>query len=360
MRFAGRTVDVRLGMRGHPEPPSGWGLLLHAADGSRGRTLDLTQTHGWVAQRSSGVSSHVDVVLTSALSHQAAQRFEARTKCGCVTLNLASVRTVTPGVYDTVWLAPPADRGNAVVSAHLHAAAAALRPTGQAWVLLEESRGAKRYEGWVRERFERVELAGKRAGYRLLHAEHPHPLGVHVPPQEFDTPWGTMRAYPGAWSAGKLDPGAAFLLKVLDADQAVWSGLKVWDLGCGFGPLASFAEQAGAQVIASDDEADAIESCRLNAPDARVLHAAGDACLAADETFDVVLLNPPHHVGAGVRRDVGRELVQTAWRRVKPGGVFWVVSNTAVPYERDVPCVVSDSVQSDDGRFTVLRWQRPA
>ena len=346
-------------MRGHPAPPTGWGLLLHAADAARGRTLDLTQTHGWIARRAGVAATAVDVLLTSALSHEAARRTDADADTDLVTLQLGSLRTVTLGAYDTVWAAPPADRGNAVVAAHLHAAAAALRPSGQAWVLLEDARGAKRYERWVREQFRHVEGAGKRGGFRLLRAEGPRPVGPLDGPQAFDTKWGGMQAYPGAWSAGKLDPGAAFLLEVLNEAEALRQGQRVWDLGCGFGPLARFAVQAGCDVTASDDEVDAVDSCRLNAPGARVLHGANDACLDGQESFDVVLINPPHHVGAGVRRDVGRELVRVGWHRVQPGGALWVVTNTAVPYAQDVPIQASGSVRSGDGRFTVFHWQKP-
>lgn len=359
-RFAGRSVDLRVGMRGHPEPPAGWALLLQAADMTRGRTLDLSQTHGWLASRAAQADLPVDVRLTSAMSYRAATRTAARHEPSHTRLQLGSLGTVTQQTYGTVWTSPPGDRGNAVVAAHLDAAVAALKPDGEAWVLLEDARGAKRYAGWVRDRFSRVNEIAKRAGYRLLHARDPLPLGPPEPPRAFDTPWGEMRAYPAAWSAGKLDPGAAFLLEVLATRGDVAAGQRVWDLGCGFGPLARFADQAGAQVTATDDEADAVDSCRLNVPGARVLHGAGDACLEAHETFDAVLLNPPHHVGAGVRRELGRELVEVAWSRVQAGGTLWVVANAALPYERDIDVQPQHVLTSKDSRFRVLAWRKPA
>jgi 16S rRNA G1207 methylase RsmC len=322
--------------------------------------LDLSQTHGWFASRARHADGAVDVLLTSAVSHQAATRTAARHEPGRTRLQLGSLRAVTPQTYDTVWTSPPGDRGNAVVAAHLDAAARALKLDGEAWVLLEDARGAKRYAGWVRDRFSHVNEIAKRAGYRLLHARDPLPLPPPEPPRAFDTPWGEMRAHPAAWSAGKLDPGAAFLLEVLTTRGDVTAGQRVWDLGCGFGPLARFAYEVGAEVTATDDEADAADSCRLNVPGARVLHGAEDTCLEPHETFNVVLLNPPHHVGAGVRRDLGRELVDVAWRRVQAGGTLFVVANAALPYERDIGVQPQQVLTSQDGRFRVLAWLKPA
>jgi 16S rRNA (guanine1207-N2)-methyltransferase len=129
----------------------------------------------------------------------------------------------------------------------------------------------------------------------------------------------------------------------------------VLDVGCGWGPLARAAIDRGATVVASDDDLAAVRSCTRTVPEAHVMHADADRGLAAGRVFTRVLLNPPFHVGAGVRLDLARALLRAARRRVAPGGEAWWVANAQLPYEDVFDAADAVDEIARDGGFKVLR-----
>ena len=52
----------------------------------------------------------------------------------------------------------------------------------------------------------------------------------------------------------------------------------------------------------------------------------------ADGSVDLVLLNPPFHVGAGVHAGAGLKMIEAAGRVLAPGGELWTVYNRHLPY----------------------------
>jgi release factor glutamine methyltransferase len=90
-------------------------------------------------------------------------------------------------------------------------------------------------------------------------------------------------------------------------------GTRVLDLGTGSGVAALFAARAGAQVVATDINPEAIRCVRLNA----LLHGLEDQIdvrqgdlfePARGERFDLVLCNPPYFPGRP------RDAWENAWR----------------------------------------------
>jgi 16S rRNA (guanine1207-N2)-methyltransferase len=71
---------------------------------------------------------------------------------------------------------------------------------------------------------------------------------------------------------------------------------------------------------------------------------------------DLVLLNPPFHVGAGVHAGAGRKMIEAAGRVLAPGGELWTVFNRHLPYrpalERHVG---STEVEGQNSKFLVTR-----
>jgi len=262
--------------------------------------------------------------------------------------------------FDHVLSAPPGERGSKRVQVEIDAAAAALRPGGTAWIVLEKDRGAKRYERYAREAFGEVRVVDRRKGWRLTRASGPH-AGVRPAPWiTFETRHGEASALAGCFAAGKLDPGSELLLERMDAAGAVPAGATVLDLGCGWGPLARFAARRGARVTAVDDDLAAVRSCARNVPGARVLHADLDTSLDPAERFERVILNPPFHVGSGVRVGLGRAFLQAAARRVAPGGEIWLVANAALPYEATFVAGESVDELARERGFKVLRVRPPS
>ena len=137
----------------------------------------------------------------------------------------------------------------------------------------------------------------------------------------------TLAAASGVFSAGRLDPGTAVLLRKGDLPTAATAGTLL-DLGCGYGPIACVlaTEAPQATVYAVDVNARARE---LTAENAATLGLAGRLRVCAPDevpaevTFHQLWSNPPTHVGkAELHAILGRWLP-----RLAPGGVAWLVIN---------------------------------
>jgi len=131
----------------------------------------------------------------------------------------------------------------------------------------------------------------------------------------------------GVFSAGRLDPGTAVLLRKGDLPTGATTGVFL-DLGCGYGPIAAVlaSEAPQALVYAVDVNSRARELTAENAAalglGARIRVAApGD--VPGDVVFDQVWSNPPTHVGKA-----GLHALMDLWLpRLAPHGVAWLVIN---------------------------------
>jgi 16S rRNA (guanine1207-N2)-methyltransferase len=131
----------------------------------------------------------------------------------------------------------------------------------------------------------------------------------------------------GVFSAGRLDPGTAVLLRKGDLPTAGTTGALL-DLGCGYGPIACVLanEAPTATVYAIDVNVRARE---LTAENAAALGLAGRVRVAApdevppDVRFAQIWSNPPTHVGKAELH----ALLQRWLPRLAPEGVAWLVIN---------------------------------
>jgi 16S rRNA G1207 methylase RsmC len=131
----------------------------------------------------------------------------------------------------------------------------------------------------------------------------------------------------GVFSAGRLDPGTAVLLKKGDLPTAATTGVLL-DLGCGYGPIAAVlaSEAPRAFVHAVDVNSRARELTEENAASLgladRIRVSAPDD-VPGDVVFDQIWSNPPTHVGKAELHNV-----MDRWLpRLAPGGVAWLVIN---------------------------------
>lgn len=342
---SGMPFSWRLGCRGHPGPVPAWRLLVERAARSEGRVLDasgLLGIPGRAAARDDRVQA-VTILEPSAAALAALEHdritFDADVVGRCnVVAGLPW--DVERGAWDVVLLAPPAERGTARVHAELAAAASALREGGVVWLLLDRDRGAKRYTRDARTWFGDVDVVARDGAARLVRLARPGVMvtetaepwrSVHDPEPLTGGPW---LALPGVWSPDRVDPGTRVLLDALAAHEMLVAGMHVLDLGCGWGPLAAAADAAGAVVTAVDDDLAAVRSCARNVPNASVHHVdvvSGGRVLA--NGFDVVLVNPPFHVGQGSRTVLGATFVQCAMTVASGEGGAWIVANEALDYE---------------------------
>jgi len=208
----------------------------------------------------------------------------------------------------------------------------------------------------------RAGLARQKA--RVLEASGPAAASPEAPgagfASEFHDDLGLwICARGGAFAGTRVDIGTRFLLGFLDgagpgAESAV-------DLGCGTGALAAALAKArpDIRVVATDQSAAAVasaeETMRANgvADRVRVLRDDGGGTLP-EASADLVLLNPPFHIGASVHAGAGLALIEGAARLLAPGGELWTVFNSHLGYQQALRRLVGPTRQvGRNAKFTV-------
>ncbi|MFE3255163.1 class I SAM-dependent methyltransferase [Nocardia sp. NPDC059229] len=217
------------------------------------------------------------------------------------------------------------------------------------------------------ESFGSVRATRGRQKSRILLAAEPKPIGEPRFPirNRLDEQGLEVVAHGAAFSGPRLDIGTRFLLDHLkrmkpDAHDAI-------DLGCGTGILAVALAKArpGIRVTATDQSAAAVASTRAtaaaNGVADRVTVLQDDAMSSApDNSADLVLCNPPFHVGAAVHTGSAIKMFQQTGRVLRPGGELWTVYNTHLNYRGVMERMVGRTdVMGRNRKFTVTRSVRP-
>ncbi|GAA0965615.1 16S RNA G1207 methylase RsmC [Frigoribacterium faeni] len=170
-------------------------------------------------------------------------------------------------------------------------------------------------------------------------------------------------AHGAAFAGASVDIGTRALLAALDGAQAPAArpGLLAVDLGCGTGVLAtSWAlGHPDWSVVATDQSWAAVSSAEATA----AANGVGDrvevrrddagASLGAGSA-DLVMLNPPFHVGATVHAGIAHKLFDASARLLAPGGELWCVWNSHLGYRSVLERTVGPTRQvSRTPKFTV-------
>lgn len=166
-------------------------------------------------------------------------------------------------------------------------------------------------------------------------------------------------AHGAAFAGPRVDRGTRFLLEHLDAMSP--AARTALDLGCGTGVLATVAARSrpALSVIASDESAAAVASARATA----AANGVGDrievvrddaASTLPDASVDLVLLNPPFHIGHAVHPGIAEKLFVAAGRVLAPGGELWTVWNSPLGYRQALERHVGPTRQvARNAHFTV-------
>lgn len=243
-------------------------------------------------------------------------------------------------------------------------------------------------------RFARVQAQRAERKSRLVVADGALPVPEEPPfPVVVQHEGFALAAYGGAFAGARIDIGTRVLLEVLAGGRSQFSKTApetgesgprtvdpgqfggvvnatsaasaptAVDLGCGTGALAVAYALAhpDVRVIATDRSAAAVASARAtvaaNDLDARITVMHDDAAseLAAGSA-DVVLLNPPFHLGASVHTGAATRLFDAAARLLRPGGELLTVFNSSLGYRAELTRLVGDTEQLHrTPKFTVTR-----
>ena len=107
-----------------------------------------------------------------------------------------------------------------------------------------------------------------------------------------------------------------------------------------------------------DADAEAVRSARRTAECAGVESTVLPSDVASavlGQRFDVVVTNPPFHVGKATDLSVPLQFIEDAWTVLAPAGRLFLVANRTLPYEREVLQRFGNLATEHDGRrFKVL------
>lgn len=166
-------------------------------------------------------------------------------------------------------------------------------------------------------------------------------------------------AHGATFGGTRVDVGTRLLLDHLphmrpDARTAI-------DLGCGNGTIAAALALARPQlqVVATDQSAAAVAStaatARANGVEGRMSVVRDDALASFPaHSAELIVLNPPFHVGATVHAGIAHKLFAAAAHVLAPGGELWCVYNRHLDYQGTLRAVVGGTrIVAQNSKFTL-------
>jgi 16S rRNA (guanine1207-N2)-methyltransferase len=252
----------------------------------------------------------------------------------------------------TAGIVPPSDarwervvlmmpRSKDVLRFRLAQAATRLTEGGQLWVAGHQRDGAKSAATHLAECLggPTTVLRTKRRCRVLSATRHAEPSpapAVAALAVEFQVPFRDgafpVRSLPGTFSHGRLDPGTERLLAVLAKRPPEHKFKRAADPGCGTGVVATALRRmrSKARIEMCDVSAVACASARLtlgrNGIDDITVALAGIESLAR-RSYDLVVANPPRHVGRAHAHDLCVDFVTSAAGLLVKGGQLLLVAN---------------------------------
>lgn len=352
--------------------------LSPASSGQHSRSVHFGSGNGMVAVQAALSGFDVVAVDRSVVSAQATERsLEANGIQGTVLHSVLAKPRIADDSIDLVTIRIPADRiGLQMMIAET---ARVLRPGGRCVLAGENAAGARPAARLLGEVFGNIAVRDQRRGCRLVEAVKPehsspdsavHPIlgSAWLDPNCFhrsELQWQaddgaanslTQFTRPGVFSWEHVDEATDLLANIME----IRSGESVLDLGCGSGGLGTVAAlRSGARVTMVDSDADAVRCARQTA-----LHAGAEevSVMASDITsslgnrkFEVVVTNPPFHLGKATDLQVPAAFIEDAHEALVSGGRLILVANRTLPYERLISERFGECFCIHDGRrFKIL------
>ena len=248
---------------------------------------------------------------------------------------------------------------------------AVLKIGGRCYIAGATNEGIKTAASTMETLFGNARVLSRDSSHRVVSAvkrtdapSDPGPLeNKFIQPDAFNELHATLRGKeyllstrPGIFSWDHVDEATAILA---DAMQLPLDA-SVLDLGCGCGALGLVAASlSGGPLCMLDADVEAVRSATRSAESNGVtrframVSDVGSAAL--DERFDVVVTNPPFHVGKATELDVPMQFIEDAFHVLTDGGQLFLVANRTLPYEQAIKHRFGNVANLHDGpRFKVL------
>jgi 16S rRNA (guanine1207-N2)-methyltransferase len=241
---------------------------------------------------------------------------------------------------------------NAWMTYGLYVAAYALKSGGCLYVVGAKDRGVLSMAKRMQSLFGNVETLKMSKGHRVVCSR------MEGARQENQIHEVQLIAFAG----GKLDEGTHLLLEALE----IYTTDVALDIGCGVGyigmhiaRLASkgYVTMVDASLAAVDAARRLVEQSGLT--NVRVLASDGIEALQG-QRFDLVVTNPPFHLGGIQTIEIGERFIREAAQVLRPRGRFYLVANRFLKYEPALrSCFQVVEEVSGNTRYKVLRAMNP-
>ena len=208
--------------------------------------------------------------------------------------------------------------------------------------------------------FSHVQASLAKQKSRVLHAAQPRDGITSTWPHEqrHDDVGLTIAAHGGVFAGSGIDIGTRLLLDHLPDMRAAEQAI---DLASGNGVVAAALALArpDLRVLATDQSAAAVAStiatAAANGVSDRVEVIRADGLeTVATASAQLIVLNPPFHVGAAVHTGLAERLFADAARALEPGGELWCVWNSALNYRPILDKLIGSTKQVQrTTKFTV-------
>lgn len=235
----------------------------------------------------------------------------------------------------------------------LHLAAYALKPGGCLYVLGAKDRGVLSIAKRMQSFFGNLETLAISKGQRVVSSR--------VENNALTWP-NTPSLLPTAFAGGKLDEGTSLLIESL---QVHTTDIAL-DIGCGAGYLGIHIAHIASkgQVTMVDASLASVDAVRQRANEKGLTNVqvlASDGTLAVkDQRFDLVVTNPPFHLGGIHTTEIAERFIREAALVLRPRGRFYVVANRFLKYEPTLrACFQSIEEVGGNTRFKVLLATNP-
>ena len=149
---------------------------------------------------------------------------------------------------------------------------------------------------------------------------------------------------------------ASTTLAQLTIDDPVGSAL---DLGTGCGVQSLHLSTHAGHLTATDVNPRCLDLARLTAALNRIdvdFRAGSLYEPVADESFDLIVTNPPFHIGAAKDSRPTLAMIRAAASVLRPGGEMWMVFNSHLPYLPELRRHIGvTTVEAQDRHYIVAR-----